>query len=103
MSTTGQRVSASDRLYLAGEIPVLIVWGEHDPIIPASHGEEAHRAIPGSRLELFAGVGHLPQVEQPARFVAALEAFVRDTEPARWSTEEWRARLQGAAVAAQAA
>ena len=40
----GQRVSASDRLYLAEEVPVLIVWGARDPIIPARHGEEAHRA-----------------------------------------------------------
>src|SRR5688500_181277 len=30
----GQRVSATDRLYLAAEVPSLLVWGERDPIIP---------------------------------------------------------------------
>ena len=64
----GQRVSATDRLYLAAHLPTLIVWGERDPIIPAAHGEAAHAAIPGSRLEIFAGAGHFPHREQPVRF-----------------------------------
>src|SRR5256714_4957160 len=34
----GQRVSATDRLYLAAEMPTPIVWGERDPIIPFKHG-----------------------------------------------------------------
>ncbi len=89
----GQRVYAGDRLYLADGVPVLIVWGERDPIIPASHGEQAHEAIPGSRLEIFEGVGHMPQLEAPGRFVAVLERFLAETAPALWQTERWRARL----------
>ncbi len=81
VGTEGQRVAASDRLYLAEQIPMLIVWGARDPIIPVGHGEGAHRALPGSRLEVFDGVGHLPQIEQPARFVAVLEDFLAETEP----------------------
>lgn len=96
----GQRVHAGDRLYLAGEVPVLIVWGRGDPIIPASHGEDAHRAIPGSRLEIFEGVGHLPQVQTPGRFVGVVERFLAETEPALWDGEEWRARLAMAGAAA---
>jgi pimeloyl-ACP methyl ester carboxylesterase len=38
----GQRVSASDRLYLASDVPTLIVWGERDPIIPVAHAHDAH-------------------------------------------------------------
>ena len=38
----GQRVSAVDRLYLAAELPTLIVWGERDPLIPVRHAHEAH-------------------------------------------------------------
>jgi pimeloyl-ACP methyl ester carboxylesterase len=94
VGTEGQRVSAADRFYLAEEVPVLIVWGARDPIIPASHGEDAHRALPGSRLEIFEGVGHLPQVEQPGRFVAVLEDFLAGTEPARFDRDEWRARIK---------
>jgi len=99
VGTDGQRVHAGDRLYLAEGIPVLIIWGEHDPIIPVHHGEMAHQAISGSRLEIFDGVGHLPQLEAPARFVAVLERFLAQTEPARWDTEQWRARLTAAGKA----
>ena len=42
----GQRVSATDRLYLAEDMPTLIVWGERDPMIPAAHGHAAHALIP---------------------------------------------------------
>jgi pimeloyl-ACP methyl ester carboxylesterase len=93
VSTNGQRVHAGDRLYLAEGVPVLIIWGEHDPMIPVHHGEQAHQAIPGSRLEIFDRVGHLPQLEAPGRFVAALERFLAETEPAEWNTKQWRARL----------
>jgi pimeloyl-ACP methyl ester carboxylesterase len=93
ISSRGQRVDASDRLYLAAGVPVLIVWGERDPIIPVRHGQRAHEAIPGSRLEIFNRVGHLPQLEAPARFVAVLERFLAETEPARFDIEQWRARI----------
>jgi pimeloyl-ACP methyl ester carboxylesterase len=97
VGTDGQRVHAADRLYLAAGIPVLIVWGERDPIIPVEHGQLAHRAIKGSRLEIFEGVGHMPQLEAPGSFVAVLERFLDEVEPAQWSTERWRARLTSAA------
>src|SRR5436190_11755817 len=72
----GQRVSAFDRLHLAAEIPTLIVWGERDRIIPASHAHAAHEMIPGSRLEVFPHVGHFPQVEQPQLFAGTLAGFI---------------------------
>jgi pimeloyl-ACP methyl ester carboxylesterase len=96
VGTEGQRVDAGDRLYLADGIPILIIWGRQDRIIPLSHGEHAHEAIAGSRLQVFDGSGHLPQLEAPGRFVAVLERFLEETEPAQWSTELWRARLAAA-------
>jgi pimeloyl-ACP methyl ester carboxylesterase len=92
----GQRVDARDRLHLAESVPVLIVWGARDSIIPVGHGEEAHEMIPGSRLEVFEDVGHLPQVEASGRFIAAIQRFLRETEPAEFDREEWRARFQAA-------
>jgi len=93
IGTGGQRIDAADRLYLAEGVPVLIVWGSRDPIIPAHHGEDAHRHIPGSRLEVFDDVGHMPQIEAPLRFVSTLEAFLAETEPARYDADEWRQRF----------
>ncbi len=96
VNTDGQRVAADDRLYLTDGMPTLIVWGRNDRVIPLSHGEHAHEAIAASRLEIFDGVGHMPQLEAPGRFVAVLERFLGETEPAQWSTERWRARLSHA-------
>jgi pimeloyl-ACP methyl ester carboxylesterase len=85
VDASGQTVSAHDRLYLAAAMPTLIVWGDNDPIIPVGHGREAHDAMPGSRLEIFEGVGHFPHVEVPDEFVAALTDFIDTTTPAELS------------------
>ena len=79
----GQAVSALGRLYRASQLPTLIVWGAKDPFIPVSHAIAAHAAIPGSRREIFEGVGHYPHCEAPERFVEVLIDFIASTEPAR--------------------
>jgi len=89
----GQRVSASDKLYLASAVPTLIVWGDADPIIPVSHAHTTHEAIPGSRLEIFEGCGHYPHDEEPERFARVLCDFVDSTEPARVSDDDWARQL----------
>jgi pimeloyl-ACP methyl ester carboxylesterase len=96
IGTGGQRVHAADRLYLAEGMPVLIIWGARDPIIPVQHAENAHEAIPGSRLEIFKGVGHLPQLDAPGHFIAVLERFMSETEPSRFDVKQWRGRLRTA-------
>jgi pimeloyl-ACP methyl ester carboxylesterase len=78
----GQRVSAVDRLYLAEEVPSLIVWGRRDPLIPVAHAHKAHEAMPGSRLEIFDRSGHFLQIEEPVRFAGVLADFMEETEPA---------------------
>ena len=77
----GQRVSALDRLYLAEDMPVLLLWGEADPIIPAEHGRRAHELIPHSRYVEFEGSGHWPQLDDPERFADLLIDFIETTEP----------------------
>jgi pimeloyl-ACP methyl ester carboxylesterase len=89
----GQRVSANDRLYLAAEVPVMIVWGERDPLIPVAHAQAAHQAMPGSRLELFAESGHYPHRDDPGRFAQLLERFIAETVPAQLSSALLRDRL----------
>lgn len=75
----GQTVNATDRLYLAARVPTLIVWGDHDGIIPVQHGIAAHRAIASSRLEVIQGVGHFPHVEAPSRFNEIVLDFLSTT------------------------
>ncbi len=89
----GQSVSALDRLYLAADLPTLIMWGSEDDIIPVSHAHAAHQAMPESRLEIIEGVGHFPHAECPDRFVAVLRDFIATTKPSAASTKELRRRL----------
>lgn len=81
LDITGQRVSATDRLYLAELMPSMVIWGDHDPLIPVAHAEVAHRGLPGSRLEIFRGAGHFPQLYDPVRFAQTLIDFLETTEP----------------------
>ncbi|MEA2428072.1 MAG: hypothetical protein QOF37_1700 [Thermoleophilaceae bacterium] len=87
---TGQRVDASDRLYLASEMPTLIVWGSRDRIITAEHAAGAHEGMPGSRLEIFDDSGHFPQLDHPLRFARVLGGFIAETEGAELDTKMMR-------------
>jgi len=93
ISPFGQRVSAIDRLYLAEHLPFQLVWGDRDPIIPVAHGHATHEAVPGSRLEVFEGSGHYPQLDDPERFSDLLSDFIATTEPARHDVASLRERL----------
>jgi len=90
----GQSVSAVSRLYLVALIPMLIVWGGQDKIIPLVHACQAHETIPNSRLEVMEGAGHAPHMEDPARFAGILVDFLRTTEPFRFDPEEMRDLLR---------
>ena len=59
--------------------PTLIVWGAVDrlPKAELAIGRRLHKELPGSRFEVIQGAGHMPQVEQPERFVRVLRNFVR--------------------------
>ena len=90
----GQTVSAMDRLYLTQQVPTLIVWGEHDSIIPVSHAHDAHAAMPNSRLEIVAGAGHFPHVEAPADFLRVLRDFMETTVPATLEVQQFQRILR---------
>jgi pimeloyl-ACP methyl ester carboxylesterase len=86
----GQRVNATDKLYLAEAVPTLILWGDRDPIIPARHGIRAHELMPGSRLRIFEGAGHFPHHDDPAGFTAAITEFVDTTQPSELDDDRLR-------------
>ncbi len=89
----GQRVNATDRLYLAQMIPTLIVWGRRDPLIPVEHAAIAHQHMAGSRLEIFDDAGHFPHIEEPVRFARLLLDFVEHTDPAEFDFSDEDLRL----------
>ncbi|MYW69450.1 alpha/beta fold hydrolase [Streptomyces sp. SID8379] len=90
----GQVVTMLDRCYLAQGVPTLLVWGDRDSVLPIAHAHIAHRAMPGSRLEIFPGAGHFPHHADPARFIRVLEEFIATTTPSDWSVEQWRELLR---------
>ena len=62
----GQRVNANDRLYLAEEVPFLIIWGSATGSSRWPTRIAAHERVPSSRLEIFEDAGHFPHVDEPA-------------------------------------
>jgi pimeloyl-ACP methyl ester carboxylesterase len=90
----GQRVNAANRLYLAEQIPLLLIWGQHDSLIPVAHAHETHELLPASQLEVFSDSGHFPQLDQPERFIDVLAAFIDSTEPSKLDAEGWRELLK---------
>jgi pimeloyl-ACP methyl ester carboxylesterase len=71
------------------------VWGDRDPIIPHSHGLQAHELMPGSRLEIFEGSGHFPHQDDPSRFAGVMRRFVEETKAARLDAGILRDKLLG--------
>jgi len=77
----GQSVTAHGRLHLTEGMPVLILWGERDHIIPVDHAYRAAEAIPHSRLEVLPGLGHFPQSEDPEAVAGLILSFLASTSP----------------------
>ncbi|MGE5695352.1 MAG: alpha/beta fold hydrolase [Candidatus Sericytochromatia bacterium] len=87
----GQTVCALDRLpRLVGDLPTLIVAGARDAVIPVSHAEAAHAALPGSRLEIIDDAGHHPQLDCPTTLAELIDEFVAAEEARRGRSKLWR-------------
>jgi pimeloyl-ACP methyl ester carboxylesterase/quercetin dioxygenase-like cupin family protein len=64
-------------------LPVLVIWGAADRMIPVEHGRAYAAAIPGAQFALLERVGHLPQLEAPEELRAAIADFVAQPGPRR--------------------
>ena len=58
------------------DIPTLVVWGDHDHVLPFSHLEAAAVALPRAESHVFPKTGHMPQIERPDEFAAVVEEFL---------------------------
>jgi pimeloyl-ACP methyl ester carboxylesterase len=90
----GQVVTMADRAYLTEAMPMCVVWGKEDRVIPVSHAARAAELAPGAQIEVIPNAGHFPHKDHPERFVKILNDFVRSTQPATYSRARWRRLLQ---------
>jgi pimeloyl-ACP methyl ester carboxylesterase len=58
-------------------MPVLVVWGKEDRMLPVSNSFHA-KALPHGRVHLFDQCGHLPQFETAEAFNALVTQFLRE-------------------------
>jgi pimeloyl-ACP methyl ester carboxylesterase len=95
----GQIVTMADRAYLTEAMPMCVIWGDQDRVIPVSHADRAAELAPNARVEIVPNAGHFPHKDHPERFVRILNDFVRTTRPATYSRARWRRLLQRGADA----
>jgi len=60
----------------ASEVSTLLLWGRQDAVVPVSAAEVFHRALRDSRLAVFDGCGHRPEIEKPGEFINQVETFI---------------------------
>jgi pimeloyl-ACP methyl ester carboxylesterase len=65
------------------QVPVLLVWGEHDPLVPLRYAKEMLIDIRNARLEIIEGAGHVPMWEQPRAFNDVVLQFLEEQANAR--------------------
>nr|WP_241249904.1 alpha/beta fold hydrolase [Rhodococcus sp. X156] len=89
----GQVVTILDRVHLTSQLPVQIIWGAVDTVVPVSHAYLAHAAMPGSRLDVFPRSGHFPFRDDPEGFLRVVREFLAETEPMVFDPQVWRETL----------
>lgn len=62
-------------------MPMLIVWGQQDHLIPVSVGEQIHRDVPQSEMEVFVGCGHLAPEQCSGRIAPVVNGFLDEPSP----------------------
>jgi len=78
----GQIITMRDRAYLTAAMPMALVWGADDLVLPVKHTGVVAELAPDARIEIFEKSGHFPHKDHPERFVAFLTDFIHETQPA---------------------
>jgi pimeloyl-ACP methyl ester carboxylesterase len=81
----GRAHAASDQIdsFKTLSFPVTLIWGEADTITPLSQAQHLQAYLPRSSLLVIPKAGHIPQIEEPAQFRAALTRALENSAPSR--------------------
>ena len=88
----GQYVTMTDRSYLARLMPVLVIRGLDDMVIPSSHAELGPTLV--SDVHVLADSGHFPHKDHPEDFCRIVMEFIAANAPASYHRGRWRALLR---------
>ena len=78
---TRELLAAADRAHLSSiTAPTLLLWGEHDVLVPPAIGRVLREEIAGARLLVLRGAGHVPMYERPDTLNEALVRFLAGEE-----------------------
>jgi pimeloyl-ACP methyl ester carboxylesterase len=59
-------------------VPTLVIWGQNDRLIPPVYGTTFHELIPGSRLVMLEGTGHMPMFEMAESWAEPIQSFLQE-------------------------
>jgi pimeloyl-ACP methyl ester carboxylesterase len=76
LAPTEPSLASERERYRTLPMPVLLIWGERDDLTPLPQGEDLATLIPRAELVVLRNTGHIPAVEDPAAFNAALIQFL---------------------------
>jgi pimeloyl-ACP methyl ester carboxylesterase len=97
----GQIVTMADRAYLTEAMPMCVVWGRDDRVIPVRHADNVGELAPLARVEVIPNAGHFPHKDHPHRFAKIVHEFIRTTQPATYSRARFRALLKSGQAGAR--
>ena len=80
-SEEGQSLSETPGGFRKLSMPLTLLWGDEDTITPLSQAKALQKLVPNARLLVLAGVGHIPQIENPALFNLELANVLREKAP----------------------
>jgi pimeloyl-ACP methyl ester carboxylesterase len=60
-------------------VPLWMVWGEHDGLVPSHHAHTFGELHPEAHVHVFEDCGHYPQIELPSRFNRLLHEWIEAT------------------------
>lgn len=93
MDWKGQFVTMADRAYLARLMPVMVVWGQDDLVIPVDHSRKLP-SLENSEVHVFDHSGHFPHKDHADEFARLVIDFCQTQPAAQYHRGRWRALLR---------